>query len=141
MLDLNVKYTGGLSELKEFLCKLLHCHQPAGFDFKIGQPQPKDTHMHLDLQIDTTQKINVAVTNPGDAPPVWAVDSGDSTILVAADALSADLISSDVPSVTTYSVKGSRGGVLISDSITLTVVAAPPGQDFGLVAGQPVPKN
>jgi len=97
--------------------------------------------MHLDLTIDTTQKINVAVTNPGDNPPVWTVQGGNATLQVAADGLSADLISPDFPDESTISVTGTRGGQPISDSITLTVVPAPPGQDFGLVAGTPVPKN
>ena len=97
--------------------------------------------MHIDIQIDTTQKVNITLTNPGDNPPTWAIESGDSTIKVADDGLSADFISSDFPGETVYSVKGTRGGALVSDSFTLTVVEAPPEQSFNPVVGTPVPKN
>lgn len=97
--------------------------------------------MHLDIQIDVTQKIPLTITKPGDAAPVWTIEDGPSTINTASDGLAAELISSDFPSETTYSVTGTRGGKPINDSITLTVVEAPPGEDFGLVAGSPVPKN
>jgi hypothetical protein len=97
--------------------------------------------MHLDNQIDTTQGINITLTTPGDNPPVWAVETGDSTLRVAADGLSADFISSDFPGETTYSVKGTRGGALVNDSFTLTVVEAPAEQSFNPVVGTPFPKN
>lgn len=97
--------------------------------------------MHLDIQIDVTQKIPLTITKPGDAAPVWTIEDGPSTINTASDGLAAELISSDFPSETTYSVTGTRNGKPINDSITLTVVEAPPGEDFGLVAGAPVPKN
>jgi hypothetical protein len=95
---------------------------------------------HFNLQVDTTQKINVTLTNPGDGPPVWAVESGDSTLQQISD-LSADFVSADVPGETIYSVKGTRGGALVSDSFTLTVVPAPPEQSFDPIFGTPVPKN
>jgi len=139
---ISIEFRGNLDNLKKLLCGT-PCPQPQpdGFDFKVSPPQSKGKCMHLDLLIDTTQKINLTVTNPGDAAPIWTVESGDSTILVQPDGLSADLISSDFPGETIYSVRGTRAGAPINDSITLTVMAAPPGQDFGLVAGLPVPKN
>jgi hypothetical protein len=96
---------------------------------------------HFNLTIDTTQKINVTLTNPGDNPPTWTVESGDSTIVVAPDSLSADFVSSDFPGDTVISVTGTRGGALVNDSFTLTVIEAPPAQSFDPIFGTPVPKN
>ena len=122
------------------------------FSFAIGQPKLKTkTKMPLAITITDEQKVNVTlkpVTDAGkpvtlDGAPVWSVTLGDSTIVPAADGLSADLISSDTPGDTQILVSADAdlgsGVDTISDTIDLTVVGAS-AKNLGLVAGTPVLK-
>ncbi len=102
----------------------------------------------LELSITNEQKIKVTLrptTSAGrpaqvDGAPVWIISSGDSTISVAPDGLSADLISSDVPGQTMFVVSADAdlgaGVVNITDSILLTVEGAL-AVNLGLSAGNP----
>jgi hypothetical protein len=104
-----------------------------------------------EVTITNEQKIKVTlspVTATGkpaqlDGAPVWSVVSGDSTVVPAADGLSADLISSDMPGDTVFLVDGDAdlgsGVEDIQDTITLHVEGAH-AQNLGLIFGTPEPK-
>lgn len=105
----------------------------------------------LELSITNEQKIPVTLTPKTatgraatvDGPPTWTVITGKSTINVAADGLSAELVSADDPGDTEILVKADAdlgaGVVEISDVIRLSVVGAL-AANLGLSAGQPVAK-
>ncbi len=105
----------------------------------------------LQINITNEQQVNVTlhpVTATGrpatvDGPPTWTVQSGNSTVTVAEDGLSADLISSDTPGDTEILVEADadlgQGVVPISDIIRLSVAGAQ-AANLGLVAGDPTPK-
>lgn len=107
----------------------------------------------LEITITNEQQVNVTlhpVTSgqpprpaPVDGAPTWAVQTGDSTVNVAADGLSADLISSDTPGDTVILVSADAdlgpGVETITDLITLHVQGAH-AANLGLVAGDPTPK-
>lgn len=107
--------------------------------------------MPLELKITNEQKIKVTLTpktdtgKPAklDGVPTWEVVSGISTVVVAADGLSADLVSADDPGDTQFLVKADadigEGVEEISDIISLSVVGAT-AKNLGLTAGQPEPK-
>lgn len=107
--------------------------------------------MPLELKITNEQKIKVTLTpktdtgKPAvlDGVPTWEVVSGNSTVVVAADGLSADLVSADDPGDTQFLVKADadigEGVEEISDIISLSVVGAT-AKNLGLTAGQPEPK-
>lgn len=105
----------------------------------------------LDISITNEQKVNVTlkpVTATGkpatlDGAPTWTVASGDSTIEIATDGMSAELISSDTPGETMFVVEADAdlgsGVVTINDSIKLTVSGAM-AVNLGLSVGTPEPK-
>jgi len=105
----------------------------------------------LELSITNEQKIPVTLTPKTatgktaslDGAPTWSVISGNSTVVAAADGLSADLISSDDPGDTEILVKADAdlgaGVEEISDIIRLTVQGAR-AANLGLTAGTPVAK-
>jgi len=107
--------------------------------------------MPLELKITNEQKIKVTLTPktdtgkpaPLDGVPTWEVVSGNSTVVVAADGLSADLVSADDPGDTQFLVSADAdlgdGVETISDTIKLTVAGAL-AKNLGLTAGQPEPK-
>lgn len=107
--------------------------------------------MPLELKITNEQKIKVTLTpktdtgKPAvlDGVPTWEVVSGNSTVVAAADGLSADLVSADDPGDTQFLVKADadigEGVEEISDIISLNVVGAT-AKNLGLTAGQPEPK-
>lgn len=122
------------------------------FGFTVGVPEKKEsTHMPLSLKITSEQKINVTlnpVTATGkpaklDGKPDWSVVSGSSTLVVADDGMSADLVSSDDPGDTQFLVKADallgEGVSEISDTIALRV-DNPLAESLGLKAGDAVPK-
>ena len=105
----------------------------------------------LDITLNSFQQVKVTcvpVTKTGtsaklDGAPIWTVTGGDSTLVVADDGLSADLISSDTPGDTTYLVDGDAdlgaGVVDVQDTILLHVT----GVNFeriGFAAGVPEAK-
>jgi hypothetical protein len=111
--------------------------------------------MALDITITNKQKENITI-NPVtlrgvpakvDGVPVWEVLSGNSTVEVAADGLSAFIVSEDTIDTTTV-VKASadadlgEGVETIEDTITVHVVAEPgeKASSLGLVAESAVPK-
>lgn len=123
-----------------------------GFKFAFGLPTSKSKqHMPVAVTITNEQKVTatlVPVTDTGkpaklDGVPTWEVASGNSTVVPAADGLSAELISADDPGDTVYLVKADAdlgsGVVEISDTITLTVEGAL-ATNLGLAISAPVPK-
>ena len=107
--------------------------------------------MNLNLTINDEQKVNVTI-NPVDADgnavslvgaPVWTVTSGDATLAVAADGLSAFVISGAVGIASVITVVGQGDPTVgvdpVTDTITLTVTAAE-ATDLGLTAAPPVLK-
>jgi hypothetical protein len=103
------------------------------------------------ITITNEQKVEVTLAplteagNPAnlDGAPVWTVVSGDATLEVAADGLSAFLVSgaADVNSVIEVTADAliGEGIVTLTDSVDLAVVSAIAGQ-LGLVAAAPILK-
>ena len=104
------------------------------------------------ITITNEQKVEVTLApvteagNPAtlDGVPVWAVvEGGDATLEVAADGLSAFLVSgaADVTSQITVTADADLGEgiVTLTDTIDLAVVAAAASQ-LGLVAAAPILK-
>jgi hypothetical protein len=107
--------------------------------------------MPLEVTITNEQKVNITLTpitqsgKPAalDGVPVWTVTGGDSTLNVAPDGLSADLVSSDTPGDSTFLIDGDAdlgaGVVDVQDTILLHVAGAN-AASLGLSAGTPVLK-
>ncbi len=107
--------------------------------------------MPLDLTITNEQKVQVTlnpVTDTGkpaklDGAPTWSVINGTSTLDIAADGLSAFLVSGDDPGDSDFLVSADAdlgsGVTEISDTIRLHVAGAQ-AKNLGLVAGTPVAK-
>lgn len=105
----------------------------------------------VDITITNEQKVQATlnpVTATGkpaqlDGKPTWSVVSGDSTLDVAADGLSAFLISSDTPGDTVVLVEADAdlgaGVETINDTIQLHVAGAR-AANLGLTVGTPVAK-
>jgi hypothetical protein len=105
----------------------------------------------IEVQITNEQKVNVAlkpVTATGkpatlDGKPSWTVTDGNSTLEVADDGLSAELISSDQPGTTNILVSADadigEGVDTISDTISL-VVAHANAANLGISVGTPEAK-
>jgi hypothetical protein len=124
----------------------------AHFDIAIGLPTQKEsTQMAVAIKITNEQQVNVTLspkTDSGkpaklDGAPVWSVVSGDSTVVPAADGLSADLISSDTPGDTTFLVDADAdlgsGVEDLQETITLTVAGAN-AKNLGITVGTPTLK-
>ena len=122
------------------------------FEFSVGPVTRKDPiKMPFNVKITNEQKVNVTLspkTDSGkpaavDGAPAWSVVSGDSTVVAAADGLSADLISSDTPGDTTFLIDADadigEGVESLQDTITLTVAGAN-AKNLGVVIGTPVLK-
>lgn len=119
----------------------------------IGMPELKEKgkQMAVTIKITNEQKVNVTLnptTDSGkpaklDGAPVWTVVSGDSTVVAAADGLSADLISSDNPGDTTFLVYADpdlgSGVEDLQETITLTVAGAN-AKNLGITVGTPTLK-
>jgi len=107
--------------------------------------------MPAEISITNEQKVTATLTpktdtgKPAkfDGPPQWSITSGDSTVNVAADGLSAELISADTQGDTTYLIEGDadlgEGVETISDTILVHVIGAR-ATNLGISIGQPVPK-
>ena len=107
--------------------------------------------MPLEIKITNEQQIPVTLTpktdtgKPAklDGKPTWEIVTGNSTITVAEDGLSAVLLSSDDPGDTEILVKADadigEGVEEISDIIKLTVAGAT-AKNLGLTAGAPEAK-
>lgn len=120
-------------------------------NFGVGPIKHKgEKDMALNITINDEQKVNVTL-NPVDAEgkaaalvgvPVWTVTSGDATLDIAADGLSAFIISGAIGnSVITVVGQGdpTPGVDVVSGEIDLTVTAAE-ATDLGLTAAPPVLK-
>lgn len=105
----------------------------------------------LSITINNEQKVKVTltpVTDKGqpaklDGVPTWTVLSGDSTVEVAEDGLSADLISADSSGTTEIEVKADaelgEGVVEIGETLTLIVTSAT-AKNLGATVGEPEAK-
>lgn len=128
--------------------------RPSGwFDYKVGlvETKNKTNRMPLELILTNEQKIPVtlapktATGKPAtlDGAPTWEVQSGNSTVVVAPDGLSAELVSSDDPGDTIFLVRADAdlgsGVEEISDTIRLSVQGAR-AANLGLTAGTAAPK-
>ena len=122
------------------------------FDVAFGPPKQKtQIKPMVETTITNEQKVNVTLspkTDSGkpaklDGAPVWTVVSGDSTVVAAADGLSADLISSDTPGDTTFLVDGDAdlgtGVEDVQETITLHVSGAN-AKNLGIAFGTPTLK-
>lgn len=107
--------------------------------------------MPLDITLTNEQQIAVTlkpITATGkvatlDGKPSWTVVSGESTVIVADNGLSAVIRSSDNPGTSQLLVTADAdlgaGVVEISDTIAVTVEGAR-ASNLGLTVGTPVPK-
>jgi len=128
-----------------------HKKDASHFKFSVGIPKQKRRIIKmLELTITDEQKVKVTltpVTSSGkpakvDGFPTWAVSTGDATLDVAADGLSAFLISGNLgDSTIIVDADADLGGGVesIQASITLHVEGAK-ATSLGLVAEAPVSK-
>lgn len=105
----------------------------------------------VEITLTNEEKVTVTlapVTTTGkpaslDGVPTWTVVSGDSTVVPAADGLSAELVSSDTPGDTVFLVEADAdlgaGVETISDTITVHVEGAR-AANLGLIVGTKGPK-
>lgn len=105
-----------------------------------------------EIRITNEQKVKVTLTpktgagKPAklDGKPTWTVSSGDSTVEVADDGMSAELVSSDTPGETMFVVEADadigEGVETITDAIKLTVEGAK-ATSLGLTVGEPENKE
>lgn len=140
-----------LADILAGLAALLRKKQKPHFEYEIEVSDKHQTTMPLKLKINDEQKVKVTLTpvTPRGKPvkvdgvPSWTTIDGDSTIVVAEDGMSADLISSDTPGVTNFQVAADadlgEGVDTITDTIELTVVD-PQASSLGLSAGTPEDK-
>lgn len=130
--------------------------RPPGVGFKIAFGLPtlkrKKTSMPSEATITNEQKIPVTISPLSEAgKPAkldgaleWSVISGSGTVAdVAADGLSATLVSGDDPGDTDFLIKGDAdlgaGIVEVSDTIRLHVEGAQ-AKNLGITFGTPVAK-
>lgn len=136
----------------EGVCRKRKKAAAIGFQFGLPKLKEKDNGMPAEASITNEQKIPVTlkiVTDTGkpakvDGAPAWVVISGNSSVVVAEDGLSAEVISADDPGDTTVMVKADadlgEGVEEISDTFTVHVVGAT-AKNLGLSFGTPVPKE
>lgn len=95
------------------------------------------------VPVTLTPKTDKGKPAKVDGIPTWTVQSGDSTVIVSEDGLSAELVSSDTPGDTVILVEADadlgEGVTPISESITLTVSSAT-ATNLGLAVGTPIDK-
>ena len=121
-------------------------------DLAFGLPTRKEkVNTMVEVTITNEQKVNVTLspkTDTGkpaklDGIPVWSVVTGDSTVVPAADGMSADLVSSDTPGDTTFLIDGDAdlgtGVEDVQETITLHVSGAN-AKNLGVTVGTPVAK-
>lgn len=139
--------------IKIFVCQPAPAKPRVRFEWGIGQPQNKEKENNMPIKITLTneQKVKVTlapVTDTGkpaklDGKPTWEVVTGNATVEVAEDGMSATLISADDPGDTQFMVRADadigEGVEEISDIVTLNVVGAT-AKNLGLVAGTPEAK-
>ena len=107
--------------------------------------------MPAEFTITNVQKVPITLnitTDSGkpakvDGAPAWVVLSGNSSLVVAEDGLSAEFFSADDPGDTSVIVKADadtgEGVVEISDTFTGHVIGEA-AKNLGLTVGTPVPK-
>lgn len=137
---------------KELLAVLKPVKPGVGLIFQFGLPELKERNdMPAETTITNEQKVSVTLnitTDSGkpakvDGAPAWVVLTGNSTVTVADDGLSAVVVSADDPGDTSVLVKADanlgEGIEEISDTFTVHVVGAT-AKNLGLTIGTPEPK-
>lgn len=122
-------------------------------DFSIGLPSNKETQSTtMDIKLTNEQKVTVTLspkTDTGkpaklDGSPSWTVTSGNSTLVIAEDGMSADVISSDDPGDTEIIVKADadlgEGIEEISEILRVSVSSAG-AKNLGITVGPPEAKD
>ena len=128
------------------------CRRRVALGFAFGLPTNKESKpMPAEITLTNEQKVSVTLAPktatgkpaPLDGMPTWSIISGESTIEVAGDGLSATIISSDTPGDTQILIEADadlgEGVETISDVIAVKVVGAK-AQSLGLTIGTPEPK-
>ena len=130
------------------------CRRRVALGFAFGLPTNKESKpMPAEITLTNEQKVKATlapVTATGkpaqldpNNKPKWSIISGDSTVEVAEDGLSATIISSDTPGDTQILIEADadlgEGVETISDVIAVKVVGAK-AQSLGLTIGTPEPK-
>lgn len=105
---------------------------------------PVEITLTNEQEVDATLTPVTATGKPATLAgvPTWTVTSGESTITVAADGLSAVVRSSDTVGDTVIAISGDPGGGAppITDTLTVHVTSAA-AVSLGLAAGTPRPKT
>lgn len=105
----------------------------------------------MDIKITTEQQVRVTLspkTDTGrpaklDGSPSWTVISGNSTVQVADDGLSALLVSADDPGDTEIMIKADADlgeGVEEISEVLKLMVAGATAKNLGITVGTPEPK-
>jgi hypothetical protein len=141
--------------MRDLIIKICDCLCPAknkkSIGFAFGLPVTKEK-MPATVSITTEQKVPVKLnitTETGkpakvDGKPTWEIITGNATVNVAEDGLSAEVVSSDDPGDTQILVKADanlgEGIEEISDILEVSVIGAS-AKNMGLQVGTPVPKE
>lgn len=119
--------------------------------FSVGAPEPKRKPKPMIVKLTNEQKVTVTLnpqTDGGkpaklDGKPEWSVVSGDATLNVAEDGLSAEIVSPDVPGQSQVLVQADadlgEGVETISGTLDVQVAGAA-AKNLGLSLGIPVLK-
>lgn len=143
-----------LGRIVRWLYQLIECHESkesVHFNFIIGPTTEKGVHiMPVDISMSDQQQVVVSVSpvtatgSPAklDGPPVFAVASGDVTLITATDGMSATIVSGlDGDSTVSVSADADLGAGIKTISDTITVhVTSPQATSLGLTAATPVAK-
>jgi hypothetical protein len=127
--------------------------QAVSLNLRFGLPTNKagNCNVMTEIKITNAQKIKVTLnptTQSGkpaqvDGKPTWEVVNGNSTVEVADDGKSADLVSSDDPGVTEVLIKADanlgEGVEEIAASIVL-IVEGEHAANLGITVGEPQDK-
>lgn len=154
----NMRALRWLLKLKTIVINIFSCegrkHQPrVRFGFVVGLPENKEKENSMPVQVKITneQKVKVTLTpvtdtsKPAkiDGAPSWTQLSGNASIVVAEDGMSAYLISADDPGDSQFIVKADadlgEGVEELSDIVELSVLGAT-AKNLGLTLDAPEPK-
>jgi len=157
--SLNLKHSGQIqivspndNTILQLLQEIRACACGKRFSYKVGPVTNKPKKTMLEISITNEQQVLVTLNPvtaaghpaPVDGIPAWTVQSGNSTVVPAADGLSAQLVSEDNPGDTVFMVSADvdpgPGVTTISDLITLHVshaLAASLGLSEGAVTPKP----
>lgn len=147
------KLVKAILELVHELRKIHGCSNAGapGFRWSVGPVTNKPRKIIMEIRLTDEQKVTVTLTpttSKGkpvkvDGVPVWTVQSGNSTVVPAADGFSAVVTSEDQPGVTVINVSADadlgEGVQPITDVLNVTVVD-PQASNLGVTVGTPEDK-